>query len=115
MRPRTRVRVTEEGIEIRYFVHPPGLIPWDEVLDIREGRWVVELELKDAKAFRESLSPIDRRITDLNRLVYGFGPTAVSSLLLDGSKPEIRKALETALDSYTLAAFRDDVSERLSP
>jgi len=108
-RPRTRVRVTEKGIELRYFVRSPGLIRWDEVLDIREGRWgVTELELRDENAFRERLSRIDRMIAATNRLIYGFGPTAVSSMLLKGSKREIRESLETALDSYTLAAFRND-------
>ena len=108
-RPRTRVRVTEAGIELGYFLRSPGLIRWDDVLDIREGRWgVIELELKDENAFRERLSGIDRMIVAVNRLIYGFGPTAVSSMLLKASKREIRESLETALDSYTLAAFRDD-------
>ncbi len=108
-RPRTRVRVTDEGVELGYFVRSPGLIRWDDVRDIREGRWgVIELDLKDEKAFRERLSPLDRVIAATNRLVYGFGPTAVSAALLKGSKLEIRESLEDALDSYTLAAFRDD-------
>lgn len=108
--PRTRIRVTREGVELSYFVRSPGLIRWEDVVDVREGRFgTVEVELKDEDGFARRLSLPDRLVAGLNRLFYGFGPTAVSGLMVAGSRKEIHAALEAALDAYTLEASRESL------
>ncbi len=105
-RRRVRLRITEEGIVDENFWYSPGLIKWDEILDVRESRWgYIEVDLADKPAYFRRLSGLAQTVRAYQRL-WGFGPAAISSWGLEASRGEIIEALETGMDSYALSMVR---------
>ncbi len=105
-RRKARLRITEEGIVDEQFWYSPGLIKWDEILDIRESRWgYIEIDLADRQAYFRRLSGLAQTVRAYMRL-WGFGPAAISSWGLEASRGEIIEALETGMDSYALSMVR---------
>ncbi len=49
--PRPRIRLSSDGIVDKNFWYSPGLIPWEEILDVRSTRLgLIEVDLKDESA-----------------------------------------------------------------
>ncbi len=107
---RIRLRVTEDGIVDENFWWSPGLVPWEEMLDVRATKWgLVEIDLRDKSAFFERLSPLAQLVRVKQRL-SGLGPALIVPWSLEGSKRDLLESLETGLDSSTVAAARLSVS-----
>ena len=106
---RVRVRVTEDGIVDETFRwYSPGLIRWEEIRDVREGRWGgIEIELLDEKTFLNRLSPLAVLARTISRL-YGLGPAVINPMYFEGSRRELLEPLEAAFDSSVLAAARQN-------
>jgi hypothetical protein len=105
-RRKARLRITEQGIIDEQFWYSPGLIKWDEILDVRPSRWgYIEIDLADKPAYFRRLSGLAQTVRAYMRL-WGFGPAAISSWGLEASRGEIIEALETGMDSYALSMVR---------
>ena len=103
---KARLRITDQGIIDEQFWYSPGLIKWDEILDVRESRWgYIEIDLADKQAYFRRLSGLAQTVRAYQRL-WGFGPAAISSWGLEASRGEIIEALETGMDSYALSMVR---------
>ena len=106
-RRKARLRITEQGIIDENFWYSPGLIKWDEILDVRESRWgYIEIDLADKQAYFRRLSGLAQTVRAYQRL-WGFGPAAISTWGLEASRGEIVEALETGMDSYALSMVRE--------
>ena len=107
VRPRVRVRITEDGIvDESFWWYSPGLIRWDEIVDFRTTKWgLVRIDLVDEAAFLERLSGL-KQLARIKSMLNGLGPALIVPWALEGSKRDLMETLETALDSYTLAAAR---------
>ena len=113
---RVRLRITEEGIVDENFWYSPGLIKWDEVLDVRATRWGrIEIDLLDENAFLARLSgphqvgrikQLARSARAIHTVLLGFGPASIFSWGLEASRGEIIEALEAGMDSYALSVVR---------
>ena len=102
LRPKVRVQITEEGIVDENFWYSPGLIPWDNVLDIQKGPWAtITVDLRDEAAFFDGLDPL-QVIPRVKWRLLGFGPATISALILDASHDEVVDELQAGLDAYTL-------------
>ncbi len=105
-RRKARLRITEQGIIDEQFWYSPGLIKWDEILDVRESRWgYIEIDLADKQAYFRRLSGLAQTVRGYQRL-WGFGPAAIHTWGLEASKGEIIEALETGMDSHALSMVR---------
>ena len=107
-----RIRITAEGILDKH--NPPlavGFISWEEILDVHPipGRGLIELELRDPKAFCERLPLLARLSAKLWRL-RGHGPAVIQTWGLAASKGEIVEVLEDGLDAHVLAAARQELT-----
>jgi hypothetical protein len=62
LRRRVRLRIAEEGIIDHTGWYSPGLIPWEDVVDVRPGPWgYVQLDLTEASSFWERQTPLRQR------------------------------------------------------
>ncbi len=105
-RRRVRLRITEGGIVDENFWYSPGLIKWDEILDVRATRWgYIKIDLADEKAYFERLSGL-AEVAHAYQKLWGLGPAAIFSWGLEASRGEIIEALETGMDSYALSVVR---------
>lgn len=103
-----RVRVTEAGIEDRTFWYSPGLIPWDEILEVRAGSWgAIEIDLRDETSFWNELRPLARLPRMKFQLFYGLGPAAILPWMLRGARTEIVDALQEGLDTVAVRSLSE--------
>ena len=107
---RTRLRITDEGIVDENFWYSPGLIKWDEILDVSAARWgAIEIDLLDANAFLARLSGL-AQLYRVKLWLKGFGPAVIIPWGLEGSRRELIEILETGMDSYALSVVRRGAS-----
>jgi hypothetical protein len=103
---RPRIQITSEGIVDRNFWYSPGLIRWEEIIDVYSSRFgLIEVELKNEVAFWERLSPL-RQIARYKLQLLGFGPALITPWGLDRSGPEVVDLLQEGLDSHVLRSAR---------
>ena len=103
---RTRLRITDEGIVDEIFWYSPGLIKWDEILDVRAARWgAIEVDLLYANAFLARLSDL-AQLRRIKQRLMGFGPAVIFPWGLGGPRRELIEMLETGMDSYALSVVR---------
>lgn len=101
-----RIRVTREGIVDENFWYSPGLIPWEEILDVRVTQLgLIEVDLRDESAFWARLSPL-RQIARFKHQLFGFGPALITPWGLDGSTGEVVGLLQAGLDDHVLSTAR---------
>lgn len=109
---RPRIQITPEGIVDRNFWYSPGLIRWEEIIDVySKGLGLIEVELKDEIVFWERLSPL-RQMARYKRQLFGFGPALITSWGLERSGPEVVDMLQAGLDEHVLQSAQE---ERLLP
>lgn len=109
---RPRIQITSEGIVDRNFWYSPGLIRWEEIIDVySKGFGLIEVELKDEVAFWNRLSPL-RQIPRFKLQIFGFGPALITSWGLEHSGSEVVEMLQAGMDEHALHAARE---ERLLP
>lgn len=106
-RRRVRLRITDEGITDETFGwYSPGLIPWEEVREIRYGAWrAVDIELKDEAAFLYRLSPLARLGRIPGRL-FGLGSAYLNPLYFRASRRTLHDSLEAGLRAHELESIR---------
>jgi hypothetical protein len=105
---RPRISVSEEGIRDEKFWYSPGLIPWDEVRDVRRTRFgLVELELRDEGAFWNRLSPL-RQLPRVKTTLLGFGPALVTPWGLEGSTRRVVSVIQEGLERHLLESVRSE-------
>ena len=114
---RVRLRITEEGVVDENFWYSPGLIKWDEILDVRVTRWGrIEIDLVDENEFLARLSgphqlgrvkQLAQSARAIHMVLLGFGPAAIASWGLEGSRAEIVEMLEAGMDRYALSVVRE--------
>ena len=105
---RPALQISEEGVLNRTYSSSAELVPWEDILEIRETRLptVLEMVLRDPEAFRKRQTLTTRfwmRFTSL----FGPGPVLVYLPQLKASKAEVIHQLAAALDAVELAAVRD--------
>ncbi|MCG6989136.1 MAG: hypothetical protein LJF06_13285 [Gemmatimonadetes bacterium] len=106
LRRRVRLRITEEGIIDRTGWYSPGLIPWEDVVDVRPGPWgYVQLDLTEASSFWERQTPL-RQLHMMSAQLWGLSPATISSLGLAASRRTILRAMEVGMDRHALASLR---------
>ncbi|MBT8487821.1 MAG: hypothetical protein KJO65_03230, partial [Gemmatimonadetes bacterium] len=102
-----RLCVTEAGIVDEMFWYSPGLIPWQDVTDVRPTRWgLVEIDLVDDDVFLQRLGPLSQ-MARFKQQLYGFGPALVVPWVLRGRRRTIVDRLQDGLDAYTRIALAD--------
>lgn len=110
-----KVSVTAAGIVDRTFWYSPGLIPWQEVTDVRAVRWgLIEIDLADEGAFLERLGPL-AQMARFKQQLYGFGPALLVPWVLRGTRRSMVDRLQDGLDAFTLAHFKDTTDGALPP
>jgi hypothetical protein len=108
--PRPRIRVTPEGLIDENFWYSPGLIPWDEILDVRPTRWgLIEVDLRDEDAFWRRLPALSRLARSKMQLL-GFGPAVITPWGLNRSRAEVVGLLASGLDEHLIAEVKDDAA-----
>ena len=96
------LRITEEGLLDNSHWWHSGLIPWDEIIDVRASRWgMIEIDLRDEQAFWQRLTPI-QQLAHWKSQLYGFSPALVVPFLLEGSRSQLVDEMQAGLDQYTL-------------
>jgi len=99
---RPRVRITAEGIVDRNFWYSPGLIRWEDIIDVYStGLGLIEVELKDEMAFWERLSPLGQMARYKLQLL-GYGPALITPWGLERSGSEVVDMLQAGLDEHVL-------------
>ncbi len=97
-----RLRVTRDGILDETFWYSPGLIPWDEITDIRPTRFgLVEIDLVDETAYVDRLGPW-AQLALIKQQLYGFGPALIVPWVLRGTRRDLVEGLQEGLDAHTL-------------
>ena len=110
---RVRVRITQEGVVDENYWLSPGLITWDEILDVRPTKWgLIEIDLADEDAFLERRSTL-AQLAIFKQQLYGLGPAVIVPWSLRGTRRELLDALETAMDTFALSKVRN--GEALGP
>ena len=103
---RPRIQITSEGIVDRNFWYSPGLIRWEEIIDVySRGLGFIEVELKDETAFWERLSPL-RQIARYKFQLFGYGPALITPWGLERSGSEVVDMLQAGLDEHVLQTAR---------
>ena len=102
---RPRLIVTEEGVIDRtYLLLSPGLIPWSEIARFEPSRLgMIRVELRDEGAFWARLSPLQKFAAGKLHL-YGLGPAAIQSWVLDSSQSDFLDELDFAADALAASA-----------
>ncbi len=105
---RPRIQITSEGIVDRNFWYSPGLIRWEEIIDVySKGLGLIEVELKDEIAFWDRLSPL-RQIPRYKLQLLGFGPTLITPWGLELSGSEVLDMLQAGLDEHVLQSAQEE-------
>jgi len=105
---RVRLRITAEGIEDTNHLGAPGLIRWEEILDVERSRWgLIEVRLHDEQAYWQRLSPFGR-VAAAKMQLFGHGPAVLNSWGLGASKRDVLEALEAGVDAHVLASARSE-------
>jgi hypothetical protein len=111
---RPRIRITADGIVDENFWYSPGLIPWEEIVDVRAtGLGLIEVDLSDASAFLERLSPM-RQVARFKMQLLGFGPAVITPWGLDRSGREVVALLQDGLDEHVVLSARREGAARLA-
>ena len=106
LRRRVRLRINEEGILDRTHWYSPGLIPWQDIIDVRVGRWgTIEIDLAESSSFWERQTVL-RQLHMMRAQVWGMGPAAVSPLGLSATRHTILQAMEERMSRHALASLR---------
>ncbi len=103
---RPRLRISAEGIRDENFWYSPGMIRWDEILDVRRTRFgLIEVELRDEGAFWNRLSPL-RQLPRVKLALFGFGPALITPWGLRGTTREVVGTLQQGLEQHLLDSVR---------
>ena len=105
---RPALQISEEGVLNRTYSSSAKLVPWEDILEIRETRLptVLEIVLRDPEAFRRRQTLTTRlwmRFTSL----FAPGQFLVYLPQLDASQADVLHQLVDALDAVEFAAVRD--------
>ena len=108
LRPRVRLRLTDEGIVEEGGWGGSELIRWIEVADVRPARRAaVRVELVDEDGFRRGRRWW-KRLASAQPTTAGLGPVVFNAWALAGSRSQIVAALQNALDSHTITLVQGD-------
>lgn len=105
---RPALQFSEEGILNRTYWSATTRAHWDEVFDVRKTRfpWILELVLRDPKAFRErQILPI--RIMMRLTSITGLGVLPLYLPQLGTPRDEAFRLISEALDARQFAAVRE--------
>lgn len=106
LRRRTRLRVTEDGIVDENFWYSPGLIRWEEIVDVQPTRWgLIDVKLLDEEGFWDRQSAL-AQVVRMKYLFFGFGAAAIVPWGLTGSRRSIVRAIHERFDAAAIAAMR---------
>jgi len=107
---RARLCITEEGIVDANFWTSPGLIRWEEVLDVQPTRWgLIEVKLLDEQAFWSRQS-FWAQLARAKLLLYGYQGTVIVPWGLAGSRRKLVQTLQDGLDAAEIAAMGQAVA-----
>jgi hypothetical protein len=106
LRQRVRLRITEEGIVDRTRWYSPGLIPWEDIVDVRVGPWgLIQLELAEGSSFWERQTPL-RQVHMIRTQFWGLSPATIFPLGLSAARRTIVQAIEDGMDRHALQSLR---------
>jgi hypothetical protein len=98
--------VNAVGIRDENFWYSPGLIRWDEILDVRPTRFgLIEVELRDEGAFWGRLSPLSQ-LPRVKLTLLGFGPALITPWGLEGTRRGLVNLLKKELEQNLLESVR---------
>ncbi len=103
---RVRLRIDEEGVVDRFVWFSPGLIPWRQIIEVRQTRWgLIQVDLRDNAAFYEQLSPLAELQVAKLRL-WGLGPAVLRPWSLEASRSRLLQVIEDGMDAYALSELK---------
>lgn len=104
---RARIQITSEGIVDRNFWYSPGLIRWEEIIDIySRGLGLIEVQLRDEISFWDRLSPL-RQLARYKFQLFGYGPALITSWGLERSGSVVVDMLQAGLDEHVLQSAQE--------
>ncbi len=106
--PRPALHISEEGVLNRTYSSSAELVPWEDILEIRETRLptVLEIVLRDPEAVRRRQTLTTRNWMRLTSL-FAAGPFLVYLPQLEASRGEVLHQLSATLDAVQLNGVRD--------
>lgn len=105
---RPALQVSHEGILNRTYWSATRLVPWDEIVDIRETRypWILEVVLTDPRAFRSrQILPIRIMMRATSLLGVGTLPVYLPQFVASGE--EASRRLYEAIEARQLTSIRE--------
>jgi hypothetical protein len=103
-----RVLLTEDGVIDRSFFYSVGLIPWEDIVEVRhKGMGMVNVTVRDPDKLLAPLGVHQLFMIGWMQL-WGFGPIAINSWTLDRTSRELVDLLDEGMDAYALRALRSD-------
>ena len=108
--PAVCIRITAEGIVDENFWYSPGLVRWEQIVEIRStALGFIEIDLEDDQAFWETLSPL-KALARMKMQLLGYGPAFIVGWNLAGSIEDNLEAMRGGLDDFSLRAIQEAIA-----